>query len=155
MACPSRTLCRATTTATRAATAASWTTPSTGSSPTPASAPRPTTRTPPAPARPARARPPASRSPRTPATRTCRRATRPRFTPRSIAVDAGKFQLYKSGILNPILGCGKKLDHGVTLVGYGTDGGKDYWKIKNSWGATWGEKGYIRLIHGKDECGLA
>ena len=75
--------------------------------------------------------------------------------PVSIAVDAGKFQLYKSGILNPILGCGKKLDHGVTLVGYGTDGGKDYWKIKNSWGATWGEAGYIRLIHGKDECGLA
>jgi C1A family cysteine protease len=75
--------------------------------------------------------------------------------PVSIAVDAGKFQLYKSGILNPLLGCGKKLDHGVTLVGYGTDGGKDYWKIKNSWGASWGESGYIRVIHGKDECGLA
>ena len=75
--------------------------------------------------------------------------------PVSIAVDAGKFQLYKSGILDPILGCGKQLDHGVTLVGAGTDGGKDYWTIKNSWGKTWGEKGYIRLIHGKDECGLA
>merc|ERR1719183_2112343 len=75
--------------------------------------------------------------------------------PVSIAVDAGKFQLYKSGILNPLLGCGKQLDHGVTLVGYGTDGGKDYWKIKNSWGASWGEKGILRVIHGKDECGLA
>ena len=75
--------------------------------------------------------------------------------PVSIAVDAGKFQSYKSGILNPLLGCGKQLDHGVTLVGYGTDGGKDYWKIKNSWGKSWGEEGYIRVIHGKDECGLA
>ena len=73
--------------------------------------------------------------------------------PVSIAVDAGKFQLYKSGILDTT--CGKQLDHGVTLVGAGTDGGKDYWTIKNSWGKTWGEKGYIRLVHGKDECGLA
>ena len=75
--------------------------------------------------------------------------------PVSIAVDAGKFQLYKSGILDPAAGCGKQLDHGVTLVGYGTDGAKDYWSVKNSWGASWGEKGYIRLVYGKDECGLA
>merc|ERR1719163_690979 len=76
--------------------------------------------------------------------------------PVSIAIEADKsaFQLYSGGILdNPA--CGKQLDHGVLLVGYGTDGGKDYWKIKNSWGAGWGEQGYIRFIRGQDQCGLA
>ena len=76
--------------------------------------------------------------------------------PVSIAIEADKsaFQMYKGGILdNPA--CGTKLDHGVLLVGFGTDSGKDYWKIKNSWGATWGEKGYIRFVRGKNQCGLA
>ena len=54
------------------------------------------------------------------------------------------------------LGCGTQLDHGVTVVGYGTGPlGAAYWKIKNSWGPTWGESGYIRLAHGKDLCGVA
>jgi C1A family cysteine protease len=76
--------------------------------------------------------------------------------PVSVAVDASKFQSYKSGILNPLLGCGTQLDHGVTVVGFGTGPlGTDYWKIKNSWGASWGESGYIRLLHGKDLCGVA
>ena len=78
--------------------------------------------------------------------------------PVSIAIEADKsaFQLYKSGVLDSPR-CGKKLDHGVLIVGYGTDAdsGKDFWKIKNSWGPTWGESGYIRLAHGKDLCGVA
>jgi len=76
--------------------------------------------------------------------------------PVSIAIEADKsaFQGYNGGILdNPA--CGKQLDHGVLLVAYGTDKGTQYWKIKNSWGATWGEEGYIRFIRGKDQCGLA
>jgi hypothetical protein len=69
--------------------------------------------------------------------------------PVSIAIDASgfSFQLYHGGIMKGggLFGCGDKLDHGVLLVGYGTDNGQDYWLVKNSWGATWGEKGYFRL----------
>lgn len=65
------------------------------------------------------------------------------------------FQLYKGGILTQE--CGTKLDHGMLVVGYGTENGVDYWKVKNSWGAEWGENGYIRMKRGvpKDgECGI-
>ena len=80
--------------------------------------------------------------------------------PVSVAIEADKsaFQLYKSGVLEK-KSCGTKLDHGVLVVGYGTAPGifgkKDYWKVKNSWGATWGEEGYIRLARGKNMCGVA
>jgi C1A family cysteine protease len=62
--------------------------------------------------------------------------------PLSIAVAADDFQSYDSGVLD----CNyTQLDHGVLLVGYGTEDGKDYWIIKNSWGANWGEKGFVRV----------
>jgi len=76
--------------------------------------------------------------------------------PVSVAIEADQmsFQLYTGGVLTAK--CGDKLDHGVLLVGYGTDGGVDYWKVKNSWGASWGEHGYVRLERkkGSGECGI-
>jgi C1A family cysteine protease len=75
--------------------------------------------------------------------------------PVSIAIEADQsgFQFYSGGVFSGR--CGTKLDHGVLLVGAGTDGSDDYWKVKNSWGASWGEEGYIRLARGKNMCGLA
>lgn len=77
--------------------------------------------------------------------------------PVSVAIQANQrgFQLYQSGVFDGR--CGDRLDHGVLLVGYGTDG-QDYWKVKNSWGTTWGEGGYIRMARGTqnhcDTCGI-
>jgi C1A family cysteine protease len=70
--------------------------------------------------------------------------------PVSVAIEADQsaFQLYKSGVFTGT--CGTNLDHGVLAVGYGTDSssGLDFYKVKNSWGTGWGEKGYIRLVRG-------
>jgi len=66
--------------------------------------------------------------------------------PVSIAIEADQrsFQLYTEGVFSGT--CGTNLDHGVLVVGYGTDSRYgDFWKVKNSWGSSWGENGYIRL----------
>jgi C1A family cysteine protease len=78
----------------------------------------------------------------------------------SIAIEADQqaFQLYKSGVFTGT--CGTNLDHGVLTVGYGTLDGQDYYKVKNSWGATWGDEGYILLGRGDEfnkgqgQCGM-
>ena len=79
--------------------------------------------------------------------------------PVSVAVEADQsvFQMYTGGVMDSA--CGTNLDHGVLAVGYGTEGGKEYFKVKNSWGADWGAKGYILLGRGakfnpSGQCGI-
>jgi len=77
--------------------------------------------------------------------------------PVSIAIEADQpvFQLYTGGVITS-KACGTALDHGVLIVGWGTDAttNVDYWIVKNSWGNKWGEMGYVRLARNQNECGL-
>eukprot|EP00088_Acartia_fossae_P054838 TRINITY_DN6332_c0_g2_i1.p1 TRINITY_DN6332_c0_g2~~TRINITY_DN6332_c0_g2_i1.p1 ORF type:complete len:228 (-),score=55.29 TRINITY_DN6332_c0_g2_i1:122-805(-) len=66
---------------------------------------------------------------------------------------AGPFSRYKEGVF---AGCapGSSTDHAITVVGYGTENGVDYWLIKNSWGSYWGDKGFIKMKRGVGMCGI-
>jgi len=77
--------------------------------------------------------------------------------PLAIAADAAEWQFYFGGVFD--IPCGDSLDHGILIVGYGNEttifGHKiDYWIVKNSWGATWGEQGYLKIQRGVGKCGL-
>jgi len=67
-----------------------------------------------------------------------------------IQADQSAFQFYSGGILTGT--CGSQLDHSVLAVGYDTS--SQYWLVKNSWGASWGANGYIKLTMSGDECGI-
>jgi len=70
----------------------------------------------------------------------------------STVMASGPFQNYEGGVF---AGCtGDDRDHAIAVVGYGTEDGQDYWLIKNSWSADWGEKGFIKLKRGVGMCGI-
>lgn len=78
--------------------------------------------------------------------------------PVSIAFEVtDDFQAYTGGVFSDPT-CHQDpehVNHAVLIVGYGSENGQDFWIVKNSWGADWGEQGYFRIIRGKNECGLA
>ena len=78
----------------------------------------------------------------------------------AIEADASIFQLYKKGVISS-KNCGTNLDHGVLIVGYGTESdGTMYWLVKNSWGTGWGDDGYVKIARSENQfdagiCGIA
>ncbi|RXN37282.1 cathepsin L1-like protein [Labeo rohita] len=71
--------------------------------------------------------------------------------PITVAIDADNPRIYKESNCNP-----ERPNHAVLVVGYGSENGKKYWIIKNSWGTGWGEGGYMRMIrNGRNTCGIA
>jgi len=80
------------------------------------------------------------------------------YQPTCVSVNAGdnQFTFYSGGILNSTT-CGTFLDHAITAVGYGSENGQGYFIVRNSWGTSWGEDGYIRMssdVGGAGVCGV-
>jgi len=77
--------------------------------------------------------------------------------PLAVAINATPLQFYFWGVFDPWFQwiCDPTgLNHGVLIVGYGNNGSKDYWVVKNSWGSWWGESGYFRIVKGSGACGI-
>jgi len=75
--------------------------------------------------------------------------------PVSAAIDAHHraFKLYRSGVFS-LASCTTHLTHGLLVVGYGEQEGRKYWKVKNSWGTTWGQDGFGQVIRDKNMCAI-
>jgi len=73
-------------------------------------------------------------------------------SPLSICCDASAWQDYSGGVLAANQ-CGQNIDHAIQLTGYSPDQG-GYWIVRNSWGADWGNSGFIWLQYGGDTCGI-
>jgi len=82
------------------------------------------------------------------------------YGPLTASIVGHPFQFYVGGIFDVESrdecdsSYNSNLNHAVTLVGYGSENGKDYWLVKNSWGKNWGEQGYFRIARGKGICGI-
>merc|ERR1712199_141801 len=75
--------------------------------------------------------------------------------PVTAAIDAHHrpFKLYSSGVFS-LAACTTHLTHGLLIVGYGSQDGKPYWKVKNSWGTSWGEGGFGKVARGENMCSI-
>lgn len=77
--------------------------------------------------------------------------------PASVCIDATawSFQLYSGGIYDEKACSPEYLNHAVGCVGFGVEGDTKYWIVRNSWGKSWGENGYMRMIWLNNQCGIA
>jgi len=73
-------------------------------------------------------------------------------SPMSVCVDATLWQTYQGGVITASSGCGTQIDHAVQATGYNAEG--NYWIVRNSWGESWGENGFVWVEYGSNVCGI-